>query len=261
MRKQLSVWGGAFFLILLFFAVCSAQTLTIGSATGYQKDSVTLSLTFEPGDEDVVTMVFDVLYETQNLTFTQAALGGGLSGNIFDYNEVSPGVVRFAITSPVSPLTPFSSGEIATLTFEVTGTTGVTMLTLDNVGLGGMSGGNVPVSGTNPGTVSLDVVDQCLEDPYKVEPGDCGCGFPDLDKDGNGVSDCLEAVKGDVDTNGTIDINDALMISLFDVKIITQAEVPGFSQADVNCDGKVNIEDALKIADFVVKTVYDLSCP
>ncbi|TNF33217.1 MAG: hypothetical protein EP329_08595, partial [Deltaproteobacteria bacterium] len=37
-----------------------------------------------------------------------------------------------------------------------------------------------------------DACDPCLNDPDKVGPGDCGCGFPDEDSDGNGVSDCLQ---------------------------------------------------------------------
>ena len=38
----------------------------------------------------------------------------------------------------------------------------------------------------------LDCIDGCPDDPNKSEPGDCGCGVPDTDANGNGLSDCLE---------------------------------------------------------------------
>jgi predicted outer membrane repeat protein len=37
-----------------------------------------------------------------------------------------------------------------------------------------------------------DACDGCPNDPLKTEPGDCGCGTPDVDNDGDGTSDCLE---------------------------------------------------------------------
>jgi hypothetical protein len=37
-----------------------------------------------------------------------------------------------------------------------------------------------------------DACDGCPNDPSKQTPGICGCGIPDLDRDGNGVADCLE---------------------------------------------------------------------
>lgn len=33
--------------------------------------------------------------------------------------------------------------------------------------------------------------DRCPDDPDKTAPGDCGCGVPDVDEDGDGRSDCL----------------------------------------------------------------------
>jgi len=35
-----------------------------------------------------------------------------------------------------------------------------------------------------------DDCDLCPDDPLKVEPGDCDCGTPDIDLDGDGISDC-----------------------------------------------------------------------
>src|SRR5690606_13420524 len=37
-------------------------------------------------------------------------------------------------------------------------------------------------------------------------PGDCGCGSPDLDDNGNGVSDCLEQPEDNA--NGNVNEND-----------------------------------------------------
>jgi hypothetical protein len=37
-----------------------------------------------------------------------------------------------------------------------------------------------------------DPCDGCPQDPDKMEPGTCGCGFPDVDSDGDGVLDCMD---------------------------------------------------------------------
>jgi len=39
-------------------------------------------------------------------------------------------------------------------------------------------------------------VDNCPDDPAKLEPGVCGCGESDADADANGVADCLEPQSG-----------------------------------------------------------------
>lgn len=42
-----------------------------------------------------------------------------------------------------------------------------------------------------------NIGDQCPDDPGKTKPGDCGCGVPDKDIDGNGIADCLETCPDD----------------------------------------------------------------
>ena len=43
-----------------------------------------------------------------------------------------------------------------------------------------------------------DCVDNCPNDPLKVEPGDCGCGTPETDTDSDGTADCLDGCPDDV---------------------------------------------------------------
>lgn len=44
----------------------------------------------------------------------------------------------------------------------------------------------------------VDVVcgDECPDDPLKTSPGQCGCGTPDDDADGDGVADCVDVCPG-----------------------------------------------------------------
>lgn len=43
------------------------------------------------------------------------------------------------------------------------------------------------LAGWNPAQVDL-----CPDDPYKTEPGVCGCGTPDRDTDEDGIMDCID---------------------------------------------------------------------
>jgi hypothetical protein len=40
-------------------------------------------------------------------------------------------------------------------------------------------------------------VDDCPDDPEKIEPGICGCGAPDTDGDGDGTPDCVDECAAD----------------------------------------------------------------
>lgn len=53
--------------------------------------------------------------------------------------------------------------------------------------------------------------DRCPKDPNKTEPGDCGCGRPDLDENGDGMSDCLRGTIPTVSTWGLIILALSLM--------------------------------------------------
>ncbi len=43
------------------------------------------------------------------------------------------------------------------------------------------------------GDAAGNACDSCPDDPYKTEPGACGCGTPDTDSDSNGILDCQES--------------------------------------------------------------------
>jgi MYXO-CTERM domain-containing protein len=45
----------------------------------------------------------------------------------------------------------------------------------------------------------VSTVDQCPADPGKIEPGDCGCGQPDTDSDGDDRADCVDGCPADGD--------------------------------------------------------------
>ncbi|MBI3757895.1 MAG: thrombospondin type 3 repeat-containing protein [Deltaproteobacteria bacterium] len=48
-----------------------------------------------------------------------------------------------------------------------------------------------------PDAITQILVDQCPNDPNKIEPGLCGCGVPDVDSDGDGVLNCLDGCPAD----------------------------------------------------------------
>ena len=51
----------------------------------------------------------------------------------------------------------------------------------------------VPVSKSDGDADGVpDDMDLCPDDPDKSEPGQCGCGFADIDSDGDRVLDCLD---------------------------------------------------------------------
>ena len=102
-----------------------------------------------------------------------------------------------------------------------------------------------------------DDCDNCPNDPFKTEPGDCGCGELETDTDSDGTPDCIDGcpedslktepemcgcgsaetnVNGDVDCDGDYDIDD-IYAGMDNFGITTGT--PG----DVNADGTVDTSD------------------
>ena len=91
----------------------------------------------------------------------------------------------------------------------------------------------------------LDCADECPFDPYKTEPGDCGCGVDDVDTDSDGIPDCNDecpdtpddctACTGDFTEDGAIDIHDLLYL----------VGAWGAPEGDLNDDGTADIHDLL----------------
>jgi hypothetical protein len=52
-----------------------------------------------------------------------------------------------------------------------------------------------------------EVIDLCPDDPDKTDPGQCGCGIPDTDSDGDGVADCRDLCPLDPDKTEPGDCN------------------------------------------------------
>ncbi len=46
---------------------------------------------------------------------------------------------------------------------------------------------------------TIDCFDECPNDPYKIEPGACGCGSPDTDSDSDGIADCIDVCPNDAE--------------------------------------------------------------
>jgi len=65
-------------------------------------------------------------------------------------------------------------------------------------------------------------------------------------------------LKGDVNSDNTVTIIDALMVAQYSVGL----NPPNFTidRADVNCDGQINIVDALMIAQYYVKSITSFPC-
>lgn len=114
--------------------------------------------------------------------FNATISDGGSGGEVF----------RITATTPVDPVC-----EASEMTFSIRYRPDETCGTVDSDGDGYGDG-----------------CDQCPDDSQKIEPGDCGCGVPDTDADGNGISDCLETCTGDF--NGDQQVGGADLTLLFE---------------------------------------------
>ncbi|MEE2907655.1 MAG: right-handed parallel beta-helix repeat-containing protein [Planctomycetota bacterium] len=106
-------------------------------------------------------------------------------------------------------------------------------------------------------------IDNCPNDQFKTEPGECGCGIPDTDSDKDDTPDCHDncpndpfktepgncgcgvaetTTFGDLDCDGDYDIDDAYA-AMANFGIDEAGECAG----DTNNDGVIDIEDLLNM--------------
>jgi hypothetical protein len=118
----------------------------------------------------------------------------------------------------------------------------------------GICGCGVPDTDSD-GDGTPDCIDDCPQDPQKTAPGTCGCGVPDIDSDGDGTLDCIDNCpstinpdQADTDSDGVGDACDNCPF------------VPNADQADENGNG---IGDACEEADSDGDGVSDSedNCP
>jgi len=97
------------------------------------------------------------------------------------------------------------------------------------------------------GTLSWTVLENTAKNQYVAV-----AGYDNAGNEGNRVTLKIGSSykTGDADGNGIVNINDALLVAQYDVRMLTKDELPGFAFADADCNGKVDIFDALRIAEY-----------
>jgi len=65
----------------------------------------------------------------------------------------------------------------------------------------GHCGCHSPETGDSDGDLTHDCNDLCIDNPNKIELGVCGCDFADEDLNNDGIIDCLQDKKEDIDAN------------------------------------------------------------
>ncbi len=78
--------------------------------------------------------------------------------------------------------------------------------------------------------------------------GDCVCGAK---KPATGL-------KGDVDVDGDVDMNDAVLLMKHVIKAITLTDATALQNAEVTNDTSLNMDDAVKLMKYVIKAIPSL---
>ncbi|MCK6457948.1 MAG: lamin tail domain-containing protein [Phycisphaerae bacterium] len=84
-----------------------------------------------------------------------------------------------------------------------------------------------------------DACDGCPNDPNKTEPGDCGCGVPDVDSDGDGHADCIDNCPEDSNPDQLDSDNDGIGDVCDPVPLHNSLSL----EAEDDCIGKLSTQD------------------
>jgi hypothetical protein len=133
----------------------NTNALALGNAAGPSGTGVTVTLSLE--NEDLVKGIqADITFDAARASFAGVAGTARTAGMIVEGEQIAAGQARIILYyDSASQLAP-GSGEVATLTFNLTGSAGgSTALTLAEMILSGTEGNALAVTGTN-GTLSVE---------------------------------------------------------------------------------------------------------
>ena len=80
--------------------------------------------------------------------------------------------------------------------------------------------------------------------------GDCACGAEN--------PAAPAGLKGDIDLDGDVDMDDLTYFAEHIAKIITITDEQSLANAEVNDDGNVTMDDLTKLAEYIAKIIPDL---
>lgn len=133
-----------------------AQTLTVGSASGTQEQTITIPVNFTNDTNNVVGLQFDVTFDTGLLIVTTDPTKGSALTNIDVFWGANYGDGFAKVIVSTMDLTPLPSGEIAILTILIVGASGTAQLQLSNVVMSDTDGNSVKPAALNNGTISIN---------------------------------------------------------------------------------------------------------
>ncbi len=143
--------------LLLFFiafvGTSSAQTLTVGTITGKQGDSVIIPITFTNDANNVAGISFEVVFDNSLVECDTISIGNSIE----DYEiigTIGDGNVNISIFIIKNPIPPVPGGEIARLTMNIVELPGVIDLKLEEVVLGDSEDNDVEPIALNNGSIS-----------------------------------------------------------------------------------------------------------
>ncbi len=140
-----------------------------------QLDTASNSLVVLAGDDQTVAIGDTVTLDGSQ---SNSSTGGSMS---FQWSQVSGTSV--SLTDATKNIATFVAPNVTTtdlLTFKLVASDG-SQIAQDLVNV----------------TVEAGVIDNCPSDANKTDPGQCGCGVPDVDSDGDGVLDCNDLCPDD----------------------------------------------------------------